>query len=75
MRVVTMVIGPGFGLRFLSFAFGAFLDAHILEFAGLENLTALKTFDELRVFIAAHDLHARVLARLLAGVLRMRERL
>jgi hypothetical protein len=64
--------------RFLGFAFGTFgtfLDAHVLKLAGLEDLAALEAFHELRVFLAAHDLHARVLARLLACVLRMRERL
>jgi hypothetical protein len=62
-------------LRFLGFAFGAFFDAHVLEFARLEDFAALEALDELGVFIAAHDLHARVLARLLSCVLRMGERL
>jgi hypothetical protein len=62
-------------LRFLGFALGTFFDAHVLEFAGFEDFAALKAFHELGVFLAAHDLHARVLARLLPGVLRMRERL
>jgi hypothetical protein len=72
-----MVIRTGLrALGFLGFfAFGAFLDTHVLEFAGLEDLATLKTFDELGVFITAYDLHARVLARLLASALRMRERL
>jgi len=71
-----MVIRAEFrALRFLGFAFGAFLDAHVLEFAGFEDFAALKAFHELGVLFAAHDLHARVFARLLAGVLRMRERL
>jgi hypothetical protein len=46
-------------------ALGALLDAHVLKFAGLEDLTALQTLDEFRFFVAAHDLHARVLAGLL----------
>jgi hypothetical protein len=62
-------------LRFLDFAFSAFFDAHVLEFAGLEDFAAFETFHELGVFIAAHDLHPRMLARLLPGVLRVRERL
>jgi hypothetical protein len=74
--VVTIVIRPGLDdWLFLSFVFGAFLDAHVLEFAGLEDLAALKAFYELGIFIAAHDLYARMLARLLPGVLRVRERL
>jgi hypothetical protein len=63
------------GLRFRGFAFGALLDTHVLEFAGLEDLTAFEALDELSVFLAAHDLHARVLAWSLVCVLRMRERL
>ncbi len=39
-----------------------FLDVHVLEFAGLEDLAAFLALDEFRVFIAAHDLHAEVLA-------------
>jgi hypothetical protein len=46
----------------------AFLDVHVLEFAGFEDLAALLALDELRIFIAAHDLHAEVLA----GALRAR---
>jgi hypothetical protein len=76
-----MVILPGaggfsgLGLRFRGFSFGALLDAHVLEFAGLEDLAALEAFDEFSVFLAAHDLHAWMLARLLVCVLRMRQRL
>jgi hypothetical protein len=62
-------------LLFLDFPFGALLDAHVLEFARLEHFAALKAFHELCVFIAAHNLHARMLARRLAGGLRVRERL
>jgi hypothetical protein len=78
--MVTMVMrGCGFEpSRFLGFAFGAlgaFFDAHVLEFAGLEDFATFEALQEFRIFFAAHDLHARVLARLLACVLRMRERL
>ena len=48
-------------------SFGAFFDAHVLEFAGLENLAALQALDEFGVFVAAHNLHARVFARFLVG--------
>ncbi len=40
-------------------------DVHVFELAGLEDLAALFAFDEFAVFVAAHDLHARVLAGLL----------
>lgn len=63
---------------FLGLAFGAlgaFFDAHIFEFAGLEDFAAFEAFQEFRIFFAAHDLHARMFARLLACVLRLRERL
>ncbi|SPF40594.1 hypothetical protein SBA1_310004 [Candidatus Sulfotelmatobacter kueseliae] len=40
----------------------AFLDVHVLEFAGLEDLAALLALDEFSVLIAAYDLHAEVLA-------------
>jgi hypothetical protein len=62
-------------LRFLGLAFGAFLDAHILEFARLEDLAALEALHEFGVFFAADDLHARMFTRLFAHVLGMRERL
>ena len=52
-----------------------FLDAHVFQFAGLEDFATLQAFHEFRIFFAAHDLHARVLAGLLAGVLRLRKRL
>jgi hypothetical protein len=53
-----------------------FFDVHVFELAGLEDLAALFAFDEFAVFVAAHDLHARVLAGLLdfyawAGRLRL----
>ena len=62
-------------LRLLRLAFGSFLDAHILELAGFEDFATLEAFHKLRVFFAAHDLHARMLAGLLGGVLGLRERL
>ncbi len=40
------------------------LDVHIFEFAGFEDVAALDAFDEFSVLIAAHDLNARVFARL-----------
>ena len=48
--------------RFLGFAFDAFLNAHVLEFAGLENFAALQALHEFGVLIAAYDLHTGVLA-------------
>jgi hypothetical protein len=58
----------------LSFAFGSFLNAHVLEFARFEYFSALQAFHKFSVFVAAHNLNTRMLARLV-GVLRMRERL
>ena len=40
-------------------------DVHVLELAGVEDFAALLALDELRFFIAAHDLHTRVLTGLL----------
>jgi hypothetical protein len=47
-------------------------DGHILEFAGLKDVSAFHTLDELTVLFASHNLHAWVLTRchvafLLAG--------
>ena len=44
---------------------GALFYVHVFEFAGLEDLAALLTFDEFRILVPADDLHAGVLARLL----------
>jgi hypothetical protein len=44
---------------------GALFEIHVFEFAGLEDLAALFTLDELRILVSADDLHAWVLARLL----------
>jgi hypothetical protein len=78
-EVTKVISGCGFRpSRFLGFTVGtlsAFLDAHVLKLAGLEDFAALEAFHELRVFFTAHDLHPRMLARLLACVLRMGERL
>jgi hypothetical protein len=60
-------------LGFLSFAFSGFLNAHVLELARFEHFSALQALDKLRVFFAAHNLNARMLARFV-GALRMRER-
>ena len=61
-------------LRFLGFAFDVLLDAHVPEFAGLENFAALQAFHKLSIFVAAHNLHARMLAGLVR-VFRLGERL
>ncbi|MGA8431239.1 MAG: hypothetical protein WB729_15565 [Candidatus Sulfotelmatobacter sp.] len=42
----------------------SFLDVHVFEFAGFEDVAALHALDEFGVLVAAHDLNARVLARL-----------
>ncbi|MGA2992544.1 MAG: hypothetical protein ABSD88_18905, partial [Candidatus Korobacteraceae bacterium] len=42
----------------------ALLDRHVFEFAGFENLTAVKAFNEFAVFLTGDDLHTRVLTRL-----------
>ena len=36
-------------------------DVHVLEFTGLENLSAFEAFDKLTVLFAGHDLHTRML--------------
>ena len=70
-NVVTIVTALG-GLRFLGFALDAFFDAHVLQFAGLEDFAALEAFHELGVFVAADDLHAWVFAGLFFVSLRLR---
>jgi hypothetical protein len=42
---------------------GSFLDAHVLEFAVVEDFAAFQAFHELSVFVTAHNLHAWMLAR------------
>jgi len=64
-RRVTFVIRGTCGLQLA--ALSALFDAHVLKFAGLENVAAFQAFDELGVIFAAHNLHARVLAGLLVG--------
>jgi len=59
----------------LRFVFGAFLDAHVFEFAGFEDFAAFQTLYELGIFIAADNLHTGVLAWLLLDVLGLRGRL
>ncbi len=59
----------------MSFAFDALFDAHVLEFAGFEDLAAFQTLNEFGIFVAADDLHARVLAGLIAHVFRLGQRL
>jgi hypothetical protein len=59
---------------FLSFLLHAFLNAHVFELAGFENLAAFEALDKFGVFVAADNLHARMLARL-SWFLRVRERL
>jgi hypothetical protein len=40
-------------------------DVHVFEFAGFEDLAAILALDELGIFIAAHNLNAKMFARLL----------
>src|ERR1051326_2745209 len=39
-----------------------FFDIHVLEFAGVEDVAALKALHKLGILVAGHDLHARMLA-------------
>jgi hypothetical protein len=50
-------------------------DVHVFELAGFEDLAAILALDELSIFIAAHNLHAKMLARLRRGALRSGGRL
>ena len=43
-----------------------FLDGHVLEFAGLEDIAAFLALDVLGIFVAGNDLYARVLAQITA---------
>jgi hypothetical protein len=61
LRKSFNVPGPVSGLV----AGGTLFDVHVLEFTGLEDLAALFAFYEFSFVVAANDLHARVLARLL----------
>jgi hypothetical protein len=58
------------------FFLDALFDVHVFEFTGLEDLAAVFALDEFGVFVAADDLHTRMLARLrFTDVLRRRGRL
>jgi hypothetical protein len=51
----------------------AFLDIHVFELAGFEDLATLEAFDKFGVFIARNDLDAWMAARLWNGlILRLR---
>jgi hypothetical protein len=62
-------------LSFFGFVRGAFLDAHISEFAGFEDFAAFEAFHELGVLVTAYNLHAWMFARLFVRVVRVRKRL
>ena len=63
-------------LEGLRFAFlNSFLNVHVFEFAGFEDVAALYAFHELSVLVAAHDLNARVFARLPWARIWLRRRL
>src|SRR5215472_13601490 len=47
-------------------------NVHVLELAGFEDLPAFLAFHKFRFLVAAHDLHTRVLARLLGVYVRRR---
>ena len=46
-----------------------FLDGHVLQFTGLENVPTFLAFHIFRFFIAGDDLHLRMLALLAADFL------
>jgi hypothetical protein len=58
--------------RVLVLTLDTLFDSDVLQFAGFEHLAALQTLDKFGIFVAAHKLHARVLAR---EVGRLRRRL
>lgn len=45
--------------------FALLFDVHVLKFAGLEDFATFLAFNELRILVAAHDLHTRMLTGLL----------
>ena len=47
-----------------SVVLGPLFEVHILEFAGFEDFAAFLALDEFRLFVAAYDLHAGMLAGL-----------
>ena len=46
-----------------------FLDRHVLQFAGLEDVAAFAALQVFGLFVAGDDLHLRMLAPLAAGLL------
>ena len=54
--------GLGIGIRC------ALFDGHVLELTGFEDFTTFLTFHEFAVFIARHDLHARMFALVVHAV-------
>jgi hypothetical protein len=58
-------VAPG-NLHFLRIAF---LDIHIFELAGFEDLATLEALDKFRVFIPRNDLDAWMAARLWNGLI------
>jgi hypothetical protein len=52
----------------------AILNIHVLELARLEDLAAFLAFHKFRLFVAAHDLHTWVSARLFSAYIRRRDR-
>jgi hypothetical protein len=44
-------------------ALSSLLDGHVFEFAVVEDVATFEAFYEFSVFIAAHNLHTRMLAR------------
>jgi len=62
--VVNIQISPAVEPVSLFLRFFLFLDGHILQFAGLENLSALLAFNILGFFIPRDNLNLRVLALL-----------
>jgi hypothetical protein len=59
--MVTFVTSAGRQLEIA--ALSPFLDTHVLQFAGFEDLATLQALYEFSVFVAADDLHTRMLAR------------
>jgi hypothetical protein len=73
--LVTVVLVLGMSVSgFLSFLFDVFFNTHVFQFARLEDFTAFEALDKFGIFVAANNLHARMLARL-SWFLRLRGRL
>ena len=47
------------------FRFDVFFNGHVFELTGLKNIATFLAFDELSVFIASDDTHARMPAQFL----------